>query len=652
MKSKDRSQSKSSRRKKKIREINSYKIQFKTKIKQNTNLTSKGSKDKSKSKTKNKDKNNKYMYTQSNISAKTYIHKPTSSIINKYYKTSHNNNNAISYSNFAVSNMDNLKKNEKNILNESLKYNNEDYNTLIQTNMSQSNNSNNKLNLNDLNKSSSNKLSFRKNNDLNSKVDSAGDSLNKNIFLKKAAKSMANENKKIDNNFSYNLPNNAFKSNFDTSLKKFGNKLSEINLENFNKINLGNIEQNLKNKKLLEKYINSNSGINKDENENNKNNEQNKCINNEIIDDKLNEYGNIEYRIQNNINQINEEDYNYRRINKNKILQGANQEELNDNNFMVNNEEVNPNQNGQNFKRKNIYKQNIDNSEDENNLENDTNVELYSELEEKFQNLYSKIRGNKNQVQQLEPIEIQNDGNQITYHTLKRYQRQKSEPTLRIMPYDVENFISNNYPNLNINSNVIRDKKVENNTEPPMLIVKNPQGEKNDNKNLSKIKILEENLRNENSTKRKINVLLNEQSNPELKNILSELQMTMKRLPCNEDSKENIISISTQPANYLFPLDMYKIKYEKIQNLKSNNTMLFKGRNNIRETNQKKSMDKIISKFNDFQEIINRKAKVKHSFNIEPKDMPKDFNYYKSRKVYTNLCPVNSVENGIYNIDI
>ena len=652
MKSKDRSQSKSSRRKKKIREINSYKIQFKTKIKQNTNLTSKGSKDKSKSKTKNKDKNNNYMYTQSNISAKTYIHKPTSSIINKYYKTSHNNNNAISYSNFAISNMDNLKKNEKNILNESLKYNNEDYNTLIQTNMSQSNNSNNKLNLNDLNKSSSNKLSFRKNNDLNSKVDSAGDSLNKNIFLKKAAKSMANENKKIDNNFSYNLPNNAFKSNFDTSLKKFENKLSELNLENFNKINLGNIEQNLKNKKLLEKYINSNSRINKDENENNKNNEQNKCINNEIIDDKLNEYGNIEYRIQNNINQINEEDYSYRRINKNKILQGANQEELNDNNFMVNNEEVNPNQNGQNFKRKNIYKQNIDNSEEENNLENDTNVELYSELEEKFQNLYSKIRGNKNQAQQLEPFEPQNDGNQVTYHTLKRYQRQKSEPTLRIMPYDVENFISNNYPNLNINSNVIRDKKVENNTEPPMLIVKNPQGEKNDNKNLSKIKILEENLRNENSTKRKINVLLNEQSNPELKNILSELQMTMKRLPCNEDSKENIISISTQPANYLFPLDMYKIKYEKIQNLKSNNTMLFKGRNNIRETNQKKSMDKIISKFNDFQEIINRKAKVKHSFNIEPKDMPKDFNYYKSRKVYTNLCPVNSVENGIYNIDI
>jgi hypothetical protein len=652
MKSKDRSQSKSSRRKKKIREINSYKIQFKTKIKQNTNLTSKGSKDKSKSKTKNKDKNNKYMYTQSNISAKTYIHKPTSSIINKYYKTSHNNNNAISYSNFAVSNMDNLKKNEKNILNESLKYNNEDYNTLIQTNMSQSNNSNNKLNLNDLNKSSSNKLSFRKNNDLNSKVDSAGDSLNKNIFLKKAAKSMANENKKIDNNFSYNLPNNAFKSNFDTSLKKFENKLSELNLENFNKINLGNIEQNLKNKKLLEKYINSNSRINKDENENNKNNEQNKCINNEIIDDKLNEYGNIEYRIQNNINQINEEDYNYRRINKNKILQDANQEELNDNNFMVNNEEVNPNQNGQNFKRKNIYKQNIDNSEEENNLENDTNVELYSELEEKFQNLYSKIRGNKNQVQQLEPFEPQNDGNQVTYHTLKRYQRQKSEPTLRIMPYDMENFINNNYPNLNINSNVIRDKKVENNTEPPMLIVKHPQGEKNDNKNLSKIKILEENLRNENSTKRKINVLLNEQSNPELKNILSELQMTMKRLPCNEDSKENNISISTQPANYLFPLDMYKIKYEKIQNLKSNNTMLFKGRNNIRETNQKKSMDKIISKFNDFQEIINRKAKVKHSFNIEPKDMPKDFNYYKSRKVYTNLCPVNSVENGIYNIDI
>lgn len=632
MKSKDKSQSKSSRRKKKIREINSYKIQFKSKIKQNTNLSSK---DKSKSKPKTKDKKNKCIYTQSNISAKTFIQKPTSSIINEYNKISHNNNNAVSYSNFAVSDMDNLKKNQNNILNESSKYNNEDYNTLVQTNRSQSNNSNNKLNINDLN---NNKLSLRKNNNINSKGVSAGDSLNKNVFLKKAANSVMNENKKIDNNFSYNLPNNIFKSNFDTSLKKFENKLNELNFENFNKLNLGNIEQNLKNKILLEKYINSNSGINIKENEKDKNigqRQSNFTNDNKMIDDRINEHDKLEFQIQNNnnINQIKEEAYktnNYRKINKNKILP-------------VNNEEINQNQNGQNFNRKIIYKQNVDN-EDENNIENGTNVELYSEFQEKFQNLYSKIRGNKSQVQPLEPIEIQNDRNQITYHTLKRYQRQKSEPSLRIMPYDIEANI-NNY---NINSNMLRDKKFENNMEPPMLMM----GEKNDNKNLSKIKILEENLRNENSTKRKINVLLNEQSNPELKNILSELQMTMKRLPCNEDSKENNISISTQPANYLFPLDMYKIKYEKIQNLKSNNAMLFKGKSNFREAKQKKSMDKIISKFNDFQEIINKKAKVKHSFNIEPKNLTKDFNYYKSRKVYTNLCPVNSVENGIYNFDI
>ena len=632
MKSKDKSQSKSSRRKKKIREINSYKIQFKSKIKQNTNLSSK---DKSKSKPKTKDKNNKCIYTQSNISAKTFIQKPTSSIINEYNKISHNNNNAVSYSNFAVSDMDNLKKNQNNILNESSKYNNEDYNTLVQTNRSQSNNSNNKLNINDLN---NNKLSLRNNNVVNNKGVSAGDSLNKNVFLKKAANSVMNENKKIDNNFSYNLPNNIFKSNFDTSLKKFENKLNELNFENFNKLNLGNIEQNLKNKKLLEKYINSNSGINIKENEKDKNVDQrqsNFVNDDKMINDRINEHDKLEFQIQNNnnINQINEEAYktnNYRKINKNKILP-------------VNNEEINQNQNGQNFNRKIIYKQNVDN-EDENNIENGTNVELYSEFQEKFQNLYSKIRGNKSQVQPLEPLEIQNDRNQITYHTLKRYQRQKSEPSLRIMPYDIEANI-NNY---NINSNMLRDKKFENYMESPMLMM----GEKNNNKNLSKIKILEENLRNENSTKRKINVLLNEQSNPELKNILSELQMTMKRLPCNEDSKENNISISTQPANYLFPLDMYKIKYEKIQNLKSNNAMLFKGKSNFREAKQKKSMDKIISKFNDFQEIINKKAKVKHSFNIEPKNMTKDFNYYKSRKVYTNLCPVNSVENGIYNFDI
>ena len=47
-------------------------------------------------------------------------------------------------------------------------------------------------------------------------------------------------------------------------------------------------------------------------------------------------------------------------------------------------------------------------------------------------------------------------------------------------------------------------------------------------------------LKAENSTKRMIDILLNQQNNPLLKYILSEFQMTIKKLPHNENSKDDI----------------------------------------------------------------------------------------------------------------
>ena len=598
MKSKDKSNNSHSKRKKKIREINSYKFQFNTRVKHRANIDSKI---KNKNKTKEKNKNIKYISSNSDISAKSFNQKPTSSLIRDYNVLSKNNNfNAISYSNIAFSDIEHIKKNENNILDESSKFNNED-NTLIQTNMTYSlSSNNNKMNISELNCTNKGKKTGIKSNK-NSQKD-----IHDNAYVKKAAYSMINENKKASNHNMNNLSNKAIKSSFETSLKRFDNKLTnDINFKNLNKSSL---DKNLKNKKKLEQYM---SNSRKDIYENEKNNT------NELINNKINNYNKKSSHVQNNISKINEEVNN----------------SFNDSIFPSNNHN-NANRNNKNYKINNYeQKMNSYNYEDE-FVEDGVNFQ-FDGLEEKLQNLYKKIHGYKDDIPQLYPMEANNDANnqnQITYPNLRRYQRQKSEPNLRL-ELDSSTF----------NNNYFIHKDINNNITSPKLIVNYPDGAC-DNKNLSKIKILEEKLKNENITKRKINTLLKEQDNPELINILSELQMTIKNLPKNGSIKE-IKSISTLPANYLFPFDMY----EQMKNIKSNS--YFKITKNFEEKNKFTKAQKIKSKLKDFQEIINKTNKNKNYFNIAPKNKGFKGYYDKSRKSFANLCPVNYFENSIFNLD-
>ena len=356
------------------------------------------------------------------------------------------------------------------------------------------------------------------------------------------------------------------------------------------------------------------SNSRKDIYENEKNNT------NELINNKINNYNKKSSHVQNNISKINEEVNN----------------SFNDSIFPSNNHN-NANRNNKNYKINNYeQKMNSYNYEDE-FVEDGVNFQ-FDGLEEKLQNLYKKIHGYKDDIPQLYPMEANDDANnrnQITYPNLRRYQRQKSEPNLRLIPLELDSSTFNN--------NYFIHKDINNNITSPKLIVNYPDGAC-DNKNLSKIKILEEKLKNENITKRKINTLLKEQDNPELINILSELQMTIKNLPKNGSIKE-IKSISTLPANYLFPFDMY----EQMKNIKSNS--YFKITKNFEEKNKFTKAQKIKSKLKDFQEIINKTNKNKNYFNIAPKNKGFKGYYDKSRKSFANLCPVNYFENSIFNLD-
>jgi len=577
MKSKDKSNNSHSKGKKKIREINSYKFHFNTRVKHKTNIDSKN---KNKNKSKDKNKNSKYIYSNSNISAKSFNQKPTSSLIRDYNALSKNNNyNAVSYSNIAFSDMEHIKKNENNILDESSKFNNED-NTLIQTNMTYSlSSNNNKMNINELN------YTYKEKKDgIKSKKNSKKD-IHDKAYGKRASHSMMNTKLKASNHSMYNLSNKNKKNNFETSLID-----NDINSKNFNK--------NVINKKKLEQYM-SNSKKNIYENE--------KSNNHELTNNKINTY---------NKYKINEENSSFNE----SILPPNYHNNINQKNKM------------DNYEPKMI----TNNSENE-IVEDGTNFE-FDGLEEKLQKLYKKIHGYKDEIPQLYPMDTNDDfnnQNQITYPNLKRYQRQKSEPNLRLNPLDLDSkiFSSNNNINIDINNKIT----------PPKLIVKYPEGG-GDNKNLSKIKILEEKLKNENIIKSKITTLLKEQDNPELINILSELQTTIKKLPKNGNIKENI-SISTLPANYIFPFDMY----EQMKNIKSSS--YFKITKNFGE-NKKTKAQQIKSKLKDFQEIINRTNTNKNYYNIAPRNKKiKNYYYCKSRKSFANLCPVNYFENSIFNLE-
>ena len=153
-------------------------------------------------------------------------------------------------------------------------------------------------------------------------------------------------------------------------------------------------------------------------------------------------------------------------------------------------------------------------------------------------------------------------------------------------------------------------------------------------------------LKAENSTKRMIDILLNQQNNPLLKYILSEFQMTIKKLPHNENSKDDI-NISTLPPNHLFPFNI--IKFENNNNNKNN--YKFDTYKDINEINHNRKIEKIKNKFNDFQEIINKKPKNNNNINIEPKKNGincLNYNNNPNKNVYTNLCPPNNLENGLF----
>ena len=596
--SKEKSQNSHSKPIKKLRETNSYKIQFKTKVKQKSNINSK-------EKDKNKKKSNKY--SQSNISVKTYNQKPSSSLIKEYNSNPQINNNAISYSNYALSEMEQSKKNDNNLFQTS-KFNNEDYNTLL--------NSYNKMDINDLTNTNNKKNTIIEKDNNNYQISyNNQENMSKHLFPKKAAYSMFNENEKNFEQFSYNLSNNIKNYKYETSIKRFdelNNKLDKNNIKTLN-LEEENNRNFMKNKNELKQYINSDSNKNSENNYNNINQ-----INNDNLD------------LNNNINNQN----NYMQYQRDKT-------KLNDNNNLLNFNYNTKNFNGQGNSLKNIYEKNIKSLGADNFSSND-NLEIYNDLEEKLKKLHCKIHKNSGEIQSetYQSInDLPNYENLLTYPSLKRY-RQKSEPSLRI---------NKNEPdyNLTVNSNMLRRKKSEKNIIPPHLIIKYPSDE-NNNKNLKNLRLLEENIKTESSTKKMIDILLNQQNNPELKNILSELQITIKKLPRNEDKKEDN-SITTQPANYFFPFGITKI--ERINGLKNNSN--FDVSDDITKINRNRKIEKLKSKLNEFQEIMNKKPRNKNYLNVEPKNNT-NFNYLnfiKNKKVYTNLCPANNLENDLFYLE-
>ena len=250
---------------------------------------------------------------------------------------------------------------------------------------------------------------------------------------------------------------------------------------------------------------------------------------------------------------------------------------------------------------------------------------LFNEINEKFSNLYTKITGKKENSKNDETINNLEENKlfRITYPNLKRY-RQKTDPNLR----------KNTNNNININ-NEINEEENTNKIKYPKII--------KDNNNLSKFKKLEEKIKNENSTKRMINTLLNKQKSPELKEILSNLQITMGKFPKNEERKDNNY-LSTLPANYLSPFDTFKFEENNYKNKKL--IFEYNVNNNYKtETtnyNQKK-LEKFKSTFNDFKKIINGKNKSKTR---------NDSKYsYQTKIIYSNLSPANDLVNDIFILD-
>ena len=388
-------------------------------------------------------------------------------------------------------------------------------------------------------------------------------------------------NNKDENIFNINQKNNEECENLNNSDKY----LQEINKKNSKVSN--NTKENLKKQKsskifkkmnITKKFKNIN-GINHNLNKK-KFKEEKKTIN--IQEEEKNNYSQG-YEIMDNFNKFNKIDINLRRPLINEIQ----------------------------IKEKNIIKTEVNDKLLYNN-----------EIDEKFNNLYMKIQGKKENSKNFETISNIEDNKlyQITYPNLKRY-RQKSDSNLRV------------------NKEKSNLKKEENITN-KFNKIKYPKNI-NENNNLSKFKTLEATIQNENSSKRMINILLNKEKDPELKEILSNLQITMNNFPKNEEKKENNY-LSTLPANNLSPFETFNFdngKYNKRLNLKYkiNNYNL---KYNIRETYNFKKFEKFNSTFNDFKNIINGKITNKK------RNGQKYIN--QTGIIYSNLYPVNNLENDVF----
>ena len=519
-------------------------------------------------------KSNNNLYSRSNYSAKTFNQKPAKNLVkdnNDLDEQSLNNftqieKNAISYSNFSISEMNALKALEKNKL------------KIISDSRNSNNQKDNicytseiknlKMDIKELSNSQNNNIN---NNEFNNKDDN-----NNFVYKNEDVKSIINNNPKILNKTSNNsnkiLPDINKKN--DNGLQKLNKKIKKpLSSKIFKKMNRPKKLRNVNVVRKFDFYNNNKRKMHKIDEEKNNYSEEKEL--NEIHD-KNNYISNNQLFIKNKLN--NDEDKTYEK----------------------------------------------NSTKNENN-----NCLLFNEIDEKFNNLYSKLVKKKEEFKDDESnnyIEESNNTTQIfriTYPNLKRY-RQKSEPNLRI---DMTKIKIND----EINKDIAKIKY-------PLI--------KNCNTNLSKFKTLEETIKTENSNKRMITNLLNKQKNPELKEILSNLQNTINKFSKYEETKEYNY-LSTLPANNLSPFEAFKFENKNLNNNNLNfKLQTFNYNYSTEQTNYNKKMEKFKSTFNDFKKIIQGKNKSKNILVNQQRNDNK--NHLNTRIIYSSLSPVNNLENDIF----
>ena len=425
--------------------------------------------------------------------------------------------------------------------------------------------------------------------------------------LKKEINELSNSNNNKIVNTCINNSNLEPKNNLlkDSKIKTMINQKKIFIEENLNNENILVTDNNKKN---INGSINANTKI-----------QNKKCPN---IIKKLNKQ-----------NKSNNKEKNIPHLYKDKFFKiNINENEKNDDNEIV--YELNENQIFNRFSNINNFNNNNQDNNDnvqiygKNTIKKElTDKVLYHEIDEKLDTLCSKIQKNKKDSKNTESIDNADTNKSasnilnITYPNLKRY-RQKSESNIRITLNDIT-----------INDSIITNDNI---SKIQYLIY-----DKN-NTNLQKFKILEEKIKNENSTKRMINNLLNEQKNPEFKEILSNLKNTMNKFPKYEERKDNNY-LSTLPANYLsefdtFSLDNNKYTTKKIYLKYNSKCSIY----NTKFMNNKK-FEKFKSTFDNFKSIINGKNNKKNLFNIGRNDNNYSFN---NKIIYSSLCPVNDLVNN------